>query len=203
MTIATRPTWDATDMPPRPVRRFTVREYHQMIAAGVFAEDTRFELLEGWIISKMTRNPPHDVALGQAHDVLRGLLLAGWHIREQSAITTAESEPEPDLAIVRGIRSDYLKHHPGPRDLAFVVEVADSALAEDRKIKGRIYARAGIPACWIINLVDRQVEVSTDPTGPAAAPGYRQLHAYGPDEFVPLIVGGQGLGRIAAREFLP
>jgi Uma2 family endonuclease len=203
MSVATQPGWDLRELPPVPVRRFTVEEYHQMIEAGVFAGDARFELLEGWIVLKMTRNPPHDVALGQAHDALRGLLPADWHIREQSAITTADSEPEPDLAVVRGGRRDYLGHHPGPRDLALVVEVADSTLAEDRKFKGRLYARAGVPIYWIINLVDVRIEVYTDPTGPDATPGYRQLQTSGPDDLVPLIIEGRETGRTAAREVLP
>src|SRR6478672_548904 len=74
------------------VRRFSVDEYHRLIETGVLVEGEPLELLEGWIVYKMTRNPPHDVALGLADDVIDGRLPAGWHVREQSAITTADSE---------------------------------------------------------------------------------------------------------------
>jgi Uma2 family endonuclease len=84
-----------------------------------------------------------------------------------------------------------------------VVEVADSSLADDRSLKGRLYARAGIPIYWIINLVDLRVEVYTDPTGPAAAPSYRSERAYGVGEVVPLIVEGREVARVDVREFLP
>jgi Uma2 family endonuclease len=203
MSVATQPGWDLRELPPVPVRRFTVDEYHRMIAAGVFAEDDRLELLDGWIIAKPAQTSPHVTVLGRADAVLRGVLPAGWHVRIRSAITTADSEPEPDLAIVRGAARDYLSRHPGPQEIALLIEVADSTLAEDRKFKGRIYARAGIPIYWIINLVDMQIEVYTDPTGPDATPGYRQLQTYGPDDLVPVVIEGREMGQITARELLP
>ena len=174
-----------------------------MSEAGVFAADERCELLDGWIIPRPAQTPPHATVVGLAHDALRGALPAGWRVRIRSAITTADSEPEPDLTVVRGVPRAYLSHHPGPPEIDLVIEVADSSLAEDRQLKGRIYGRAVLPIYGIINLVDQQVEVYTDPTGPAATPGYRQLQAYGPGDFVPLIIGGQEIGRIAARELLP
>src|SRR5437016_4994181 len=98
------------------------------------------------------------------------VLPAGWDLRVQSAITLTESEPEPDFAIVRGDESAYLTRHPTTADIGLVVEVSDSTLPGDRDDKGRIYARAGIPCYWIVNLVDRQVEVHTLPSGPVADP---------------------------------
>src|SRR5579862_9140639 len=85
-------------IPPFPVRPFTVDEYHRMIDADVLDEGDAVELLEGWIVPKMPRNPPHDATIGLADDALRIRLPAGWHVRLQSAITTSDSEPEPDLA---------------------------------------------------------------------------------------------------------
>src|SRR5262245_63406309 len=113
--------------PPFPVRRFSVDEYHRLIGAGVFPPDDKSELLDGWITPKMTRNPPHDAIL----DLVKDALLAhatGWRVRVQSAITLATSEPEPDVAIAVGPAMRYLTRHPGPADLALVVEVADSSL---------------------------------------------------------------------------
>lgn len=190
-------------MPPGPVRKFTVGEYHQLIRAGVLTEDDPVELLEGWIIQKMPRNPPHDGTLAVTSEYLRGLLPAGWHIRVQCAVTLPDSEPEPDVALVRGGVRDYMTLHPGPADIALIVEVSDSLLGRDRTEKLRIYARAGIAIYWIINLVDAQVEVYTDPTGPDAAPQYRQRQDYDRNADVPLVIGGATAGQVPVRELLP
>jgi Uma2 family endonuclease len=185
------------------VRRFSVDEYHRLIKTGVLLEGEPLELLEGWIVYKMTRNPPHDVALGLAGDAIDMRLPAGWHVREQSAITTPDSEPEPDLAVTRGARRDFKQRHPGPGDLALVVEVADSTLQLDRADKARIYARAGITVYWILNLVDRRVEAYTDPTGPDPAPAYRRRDEYGPTDNVPLAIAGSPALSIPVAELLP
>ena len=96
-----------TEDTPVPLRRFSVEEYHRLIDAGVFGADDRFELLEGWIVTKMVRNPPHDVPIALAQAALSPWLQAPWHLRIQSAITTAHSEPEPDLALMWGPPREY------------------------------------------------------------------------------------------------
>jgi Uma2 family endonuclease len=191
-------------VPTLPIRRFTVDEYHRMIQAGILGEDDAVELLEGWIVPKMSKNPPHDTMISIIMmDVLTPRLPGGWHCRGQSAVTTTDSEVEPDIAVVRGLKRDYLARHPGPADMALVVEVADSSLARDRSEKVRIYARAAVPVYWIINLVDRQVEVYTDPTGPDSGPVYRTRRDYRPGDMVPFVVDGRELGPIPAQELLP
>ena len=108
MTTAVSPPISSQyGVPPRAVRRFTVEEYHQLIEEGFFAHDERFELLEGWIVAKMPRNPIHDAAIDVAHELIRTALPTGWRVRVQSAITLSDSEPEPDLVIVRGEARDY------------------------------------------------------------------------------------------------
>ena len=157
------PTGNDFEPPPVPVRRFSVDEYHRLIRDGYFDDRERIELLEGWIVPKMTKNPAHDVAIDLGQEVLRGVVPGGWRVRGQSAVTTKDSEPEPDLAVVRGQVRDYRDRHPGPGDMALVVEVADSSLSRDRGLKLRIYAKAGVPVYWIVNLVDGLVEVYTEP----------------------------------------
>ncbi len=203
--IATLPTFDTSEPPPVPLARFTVEQYHQMIDAGVFASDDRFELLEGWIVAKMPRNPPHDVAIVLAQEALQTRRPAGWHIRNQSAITLVDSQPEPDLAIVRGSARDYLARHPGPGDVALVVEVADATLDRDLGLKRRIYARAGLPAYWVLNLVDRRVEAHGDPTGPVAAgePSYCTIAIYGPGDSVPMAIGDAAPTLLPVDSLLP
>ncbi len=190
--------------PPFPVRRFSVEEYHKLCEGGFFDEDDRYELLEGWIVPQMTRNPPHQVSIELAVELLRPLLLdTGWHVRSQGSVETPDSVPEPDVAVVRGSIRDYIKRHPGPEDTAAAIEIAESSLARDRDTKKRMYARAGIPVYWIINLVDRVVEVCTDPTGPEESPSYRSTRVSLLDEAVGLVIGGREVGQVAVRDLLP
>ena len=203
MSIATTLPPLPAIMPPVPVRRFTVDEYHQMIQAGIIGEDDNVELLEGWIVPKMGRNPPHDTMISIVEAVLPPLLPKGLFCRGQSAITTTSSEPEPDIAVIRGTQRDYWGRHPGPADMAQVIEVADSSLSRDRTIKGPIYAAAAVPVYWIINLVDSQIEVYTDPTGPDPAPVYRTRRIYRIGDMVPFVVVGRDFGPIPAQELLP
>src|SRR5262249_46180523 len=120
------------DVPTLPVRRFSVKEYHRMIDSGILTDEDHVELLEGWIVPKMPRNPPHDTVISVIHNQELGPLLpAGWFCRVQAAVTTDDSEPEPDLAVVRGRERDYLRKHPTPRDMGLVVEVADTTLRRD------------------------------------------------------------------------
>src|SRR5262245_40342630 len=97
-------------------------------------------------------------------------------------ITIDSSEPEPDVSVVRGRPEDYRERRPGREEVGLVVEVADKTLARARASKKRIYARAELPIYWIVNLSERQVEVYTEPTGPAEEPDYRQRQDYQPGD---------------------
>jgi Uma2 family endonuclease len=184
-------------------RRFTVAEYHKLIELGILTEDDNLELLEGYLVHKMTRNPPHDAALQLLQETLPPLLPAGWCLRLQSAITLPGSEPEPDGAIVRGNARTYVAHHPGPVEIGLVIEVADATLAGDRVDKGRIYARAGIACYWIVNLVDRQVEVYTVPSGPPSSPAYGQRQDWHASDKISLVLDGKVIARISVNDILP
>ncbi len=197
------PLRDHDEPPPLPVRRWTVEEYHKLIEHGFFAEDERFELLEGWIVPKMTRNPPHEVAIDLATDALRAVTPAGWRVRAQATITAARSEPEPDLCVVQGLARDYLKRHPVAAEIGLVIEVADSSVSRDRGLKGRLYARMGIARYWIMNLVDHCIEVYSDPTGPSARPVYRRREIVLADGSLTFPLDGQEIGPIPARDLLP
>jgi hypothetical protein len=141
-TVSPKPA--ALPMPPIPVYRFTVEQYHRLIEQGILTENDRVELLEGWITPKMTHNPPHDCSVLLAQTELLARLSADWVVRVQSAITMRDSEPEPDLAVARGPGRRYARTHPRASDLALLVEVADTTLEADRTEKGRLYARSRI-----------------------------------------------------------
>jgi hypothetical protein len=127
----------------------------------------------------------------------------GWRIRIQCAVTLDDSEPEPDLALVRGSIPNAARSHPRPGELGTLVEVADSSLDNDRTLKSKAYARAAIPIYWIINLPARHVEVYTDPTGPGPQPSYRNRRDYVEADEVPLVLDGREIARIPVRDLLP
>ncbi|MFO1429274.1 MAG: Uma2 family endonuclease [Candidatus Competibacteraceae bacterium] len=193
----------AVSLPTAPVWRLSVEQYHRMIRFGILTDDDPVELLEGWLITKMPKNPPHRLSTQLTREAIVRLLPPGWYVDAQEPITTDDSEPEPDVVVVRGERRDYRDHHPRERDVTLVVEVADATLQRDRTLKKRLYGRAGIPTYWIINLVDNQLEVHTEPTGAGEQADYRQRQDYGVADTAPLMLDGVESGRIAARDLLP
>ena len=114
----------------------TVDEYDRMVEDGTIPEDGRVELIEGQLVEKMTQGTKHTTAAEKCRRVIERLVMAGWHVRIERPVRIPErdSEPEPDLAVVRGDVDDYDDHHPGPADVALVVEVARSSLADDRAL---------------------------------------------------------------------
>ena len=142
MSVAVSLPPSGSPLPTLLLRRFSVDEYHQMVRTGILSEDEPVELLEGWIVFKMPRNPSHDLALEKADLAIRQRLPEGWRIRIQCAVTTDDSEPEPDMALVRGPLPSRAVSHPRPGEIAMLVEVAESSLDQDRTVKGRTFARA-------------------------------------------------------------
>ena len=202
MSVADSLPLSGFPLPTLVMRRFSVDEYHQMIRTGILSEDEPVELIEGWIVIKMPRTPKHDLALEKSDVAIRGCLPAGWRIRIQCAVTTDDSEPEPDISLVRGPLPSGTASHPQAGEIALLVEVAESSLDHDRTVKGRTFARAAIPVYWIINLRDRQVEVYTDPSGPDLQPAYRTRRDYGESDAVPLVLDGHEIARIPVRDLL-
>jgi hypothetical protein len=184
-------------------RRFSVPEYHKLINIGLLNEDDDLELLEGYLVNKMAHNPPHDAAIQLAQEMIAPVLPPEWRLRVQSAITLVDSEPEPDLALVRGNARTYAAAHPRAADIGLLIEASDTTLAGDRFDKGRIYARAGIVCYWIINLPDRQVETYSQPSGPGAAPAYADRAIYQVGDTVPLVLDGVTIATLAVRDLLP
>src|SRR5262245_44247125 len=163
-------------------RRWTRREYGRLIDLGVLHEDDPIELLEGRLIVAEPQNTPHATAIDLAGETLRRAFGPGWRVRVQLPLALGpDSEPEPDVAGVRGEARDFLTDHPATA--ALVVEVADSSLRLDRRLKARIYARAAISDYWIVNLVDRVVEVHRDPVSMGRRQArYRDVTALPADE---------------------
>jgi Uma2 family endonuclease len=194
-TIAPR---QRSTLPPPPPYRLTVDEYERLVEARVL-DDPRVELIDGYVVKKMGENPPHIWVVDRLLEMLKPLT-PGWWCRKEDPVRIPDfDEPEPDVAVVRGSRDDYRDRIPEPKDIALVVEVAESTLDRDQGKKWDAYANARIAVYWNINLVDRRVEVYTDPT-PA---GYNSCQFFSAGEEVPVVVAGTVVGRIAVSDILP
>jgi len=180
---------------PLTVRRWRRTEYDRLVDLGVF-EGEPLELIGGQLVVAEPQGSYHASAIDTVHYALRALVPTGWFVRLQAPVSLdEESEPEPDLAVVPGRPGDYRESHPAHPVL--VVEVAESSLAFDRTRKGSLYARAAIPEYWIVNLVDRILEVYRDPESDAAAVfgwRYRTVTRLAPPAtVVPIAWAGQGI----------
>ncbi|UBF25732.1 Uma2 family endonuclease [Kovacikia minuta CCNUW1] len=146
------------------VRLWTVEEYHRMIEAGILTPSDRVELLQGQIVRMSPQLPPHASTTQRTARYLDRLLAEYAYVRMQLPVTLKpNSEPEPDIAIVRFDLKEYVDRHPAPDDISLIIEVADTSLQDDRTIKAPLYARAGIPEYWILDVNTRQVYVFRDP----------------------------------------
>jgi Uma2 family endonuclease len=150
-------------------RRWTRIEYERLIDLGVFQPGDPIELIGGELLVAEPQGAPHYTSIRKTARVLERAFGPSWDVRTQGPMgLDDESEPEPDVAVVPGRPEDYGSAHPSRADL--VVEVSESSLAFDRGHKGSVYARAGILDYWIVNLVDRVLEVYREPAPDAAAP---------------------------------
>lgn len=185
------------------IARFSVASYQCMVASGALTSEDKVELLENYVVLKMPHNPPHDSTIQRMLRPLLKALPGGWDLRVQSAITLSDSEPEPDFAIVRGSSEDYEGRHPLAADVGLVIEVADTSLPRDQHDKARIYANAGIPIYWIVNLVDRRIEVYSQPSGADAAAEYTVKQFYTSRDTVSVVLDGSEMAHITVAELLP
>jgi Uma2 family endonuclease len=198
-TITRQPRSPVADWVPTRLARLTVEKYEAMVESGVFTKHDRLVLINGYLVNKVTKKPPHVLATDNIRDSLAGLISTGWWIRTEAPVRIPDyNEPEPDGSVARGPKSRYAKRHPGPADLALVAEVAESSISDDRKL-ARIYGPAGIPVYWIVNLIARQVEVYTGPH----AGGYLKRRVFTAGQSVPVVINDVEVGRIAVAEILP
>ena len=154
-------------------RRFTRAEYERLIDLGVFQPGEEIELIGGELMVAEPQGAPHYTAIRKTAKALEAAFGPGWEVRTEGPIgLDDESEPEPDVAVVPGAPDDYARAHPSRP--ALTVEVAESSLGVDRQRKGSLYARAGLPDYWVLNLVDRLLDVYREPAPDSTAPfGWR------------------------------
>jgi len=169
-----------TSLDSLPARHFSVEEYHRMVEVGILGENERIELIGGRIL----RIPP----IGSQHAAYVSFLNRKLRSIEDTAIVRIqdpiilddETEPQPDVAVVKLKANAYADSHPRAEDVLLLVEVADTSLEEDRLIKLPRYADSGVPEVWIFNLIDDIVEVYSEPLTLAnGVPGYRKRTDFG------------------------
>jgi Uma2 family endonuclease len=186
-------------------RRWSRREYDDLVARGVLTPNDRVELIEGEIVPKMPQNVPHTVGVRLTEDVLRTAFSSGFDVRPALPLAVADdSEPEPDLAVVRGNPRELMRTGQHPSTAVLVVEISDSTLAYDPREKARISARAGIPEYWIVNMRDRVLEVYREPVVDVNDPSTAHFHSrqilHQGDTIVPLAAPA---ARVAVADLLP
>lgn len=177
-------------------RRFTHDEYMRMGEVGILTEDDPVELIHGQILEMSPENSPHRICIAKANRLfVEALSGTDCFVQPQSTLPLDEHNvPEPDLAVLRGTPDALME---GELPVVLAVEVADSSLERDRTVKQALYAQAGIPAYWIVNLRARTVEVYTEPDEER----YRERSTRAEDGSLRL-PDGKG-GPVAVRDLLP
>lgn len=143
--------------------RFSLADYAQMIDLGILTENDRVELIRGEIIEKMSIGELHAACVKRLNRIFSTRLAQRACVGVQDPIRLADSEPEPDISLLKPRDDDYATSHPEPDDVLLVVEVAEASLDFDRNVKGPLYAENGIAEYWILNLIDRALEVHRAP----------------------------------------
>ncbi|MBY0231194.1 MAG: Uma2 family endonuclease [Gemmataceae bacterium] len=181
--------------------RFSIARYDRMSGSGFLPEKPPYAVLvEGLLVQKMIPDPIHANGVESCYQLLLLLLLGRpWTPRSEKGAIIGTSEFLPDTLVARGDRSQYWTRHPTASDIGLVIEVANTTLHADRTHMARIYGAAGIPVYWIINLVDGQVEVMTNPT----ATGYADRMDYQRGEAVPVVLDGVHVGDLLVDDLLP
>jgi len=152
---------------PHTLWRWTRVEYDRLVDLGIF-ENEPLELIGGHLIVAEPKGEYHSSAVNAVEYAVRAALPEGWIVRTQAPVSLDdESSPEPDVVVVPGRPGDYRYAHPARSPLA--IEISDSSLAFDRQQKGSLFARARLEDYWIVNLVDRVVEVYREPIPDSSA----------------------------------
>lgn len=153
-------------------RRFTVEEYHRMAEVGILNESDRVELIDGEIVEMEPTSLRHSLCVALLTERLTYAIDDRAYLWPMNPVRfSRDSEPQPDIVFIRGPLTRYTEH-PAPEDVLFLVEVSDVSYHFDRDVKLELYARAGVPEVWIVDLRRDVVEVFREPS----AAGYAATH---------------------------
>jgi Uma2 family endonuclease len=179
-----------------PLVRFSAARYEELTRQGFFGPADKIELINGYLVEKMPQNDPHSFAVDMLTEILLRALPAEWTARFQFGVRlSSDTIPEPDAVIVPGPKSLYARRKPTRKDVALIIEVADSSLRYDRTTKQGIYARDRIPVYWIVNVRAKAVEVYTVPQA-GKEPGYEEQAIYTHGQNVPVVIHGKKVAEV-------
>ncbi len=180
--------------------RLTVDQYDQLVESGCIDERDRVELIDGFLLAMEERSRLHIVAGKKSFESFQRIAVPGWHVARRDPVVVSDySKPDPDLTVIRGQIRDYIERDKSAADIGVVLEIADDGLYGHQRDLKRIYAASRIPYYWIINIVESQVEVYSDPDGQ----DYRTAQVFTKDQEVPVILDGAEVGRIRVVDLLP
>ncbi|MDZ4769681.1 MAG: Uma2 family endonuclease, partial [Chloroflexota bacterium] len=171
---------------------------------GIIAEDDDVELIDGWIVEKMSKNQRHTFATWAFNRVINALLPGGWFVMTKQPALILNSLPEPDGMVVKGDARAYISQRIPHEVIRLIVEAAESSLVSDRGDKLDLYARAGIPVYWIVNLNRNEIEVYSQPATNTDATGrYQTRTVYAAADTIPFTLDGVTIAQIPAADLLP
>ncbi|CAN5399358.1 Uma2 family endonuclease [soil metagenome] len=192
-------------VPPFPVKTFSLEEFHKCIDDGMFVNEDKVELIYGFMYQYGAITPRYCTVRRNLRECFyeHAIDPSEFHVSGAGSITIAvnQSEPEPDLMIVRGPGDVYTNRHPYPEDVHIVFEASDETLDFDRTIRLEMYAQAGIPEYWIANIIDDRLEVYTRPEA-GEAPRYESVKHYMPYETVEVALPGKQPFNLAVSDIL-
>jgi len=164
--------------------RFTVTDYYRMAEVGILDADERVELLRGEVVEMTPIGGRHAFSVSRLTHVLYDAVGPRYYVSTQNPVSIdVHSEPQPDLVLARPDLDRYRETHPRPEDVLLLVEVADTSLDKDRKVKLPLYAEAGIVEVWIVDVNSNVVEVCRDPSGDE----YRDVRRCKPGDAITLL----------------
>ncbi|RCJ38768.1 hypothetical protein A6770_12755 [Nostoc minutum NIES-26] len=156
-------------------RKFTVEQYHKMVESGILKEDDRVELIRGEIIEMSPIGTKHAACVNRLVNLLVVLLGKRVIVAAQNPVAlNNNSEPQPDVALLKPRDDFYASAHPQPQDIFLLIEVADSTVMYDREEKIPLYAEANIIEVWLVDINEQIVEVYQQPT----AAGYQHIQKF-------------------------
>jgi Uma2 family endonuclease len=180
--------------------RFSAARYEELTRQGVFGPADKIELIDGYLVEKMPQNDPHSFAVDILTEILMRALPTVWTARFQFGVRlSSDTIPEPDAVVVPGPKSLYARRKPTRKDIALVIEVADSSLRYDRTTKQAVYARDRLPVYWIVNIPAESVEVYTEPRG-GRSPAYQKQMVYIRGQRVPVVLNGKAVMEVVVDQ---
>lgn len=181
--------------------RFSVDQFERMLETGAIPDGDDVELIRGRLY-RMVKKEPHNFAVGRAAELLRRILPDGFHVREEKSLRHDErTMPEPDVVVARG-GGEYRPLPPLTSEVPMIVEVCHHSRSADYRDKPRLYAEAGVPFHWIVDLHERKLTASSEPCQ-TSPPSYARLAMFADGESAPVVLDGREIGRIAVRDLLP